>query len=278
MSKPFDVFRLLFTPLIVLIGLGAINFKGAAQERLADLLARSQTAISQNQNGFRAVQLSGLRRDGFNGVTGELLKAQPYDLKVLFPDHFIEVETTPFYTARTGFAGITPIWIYSPRNGSQLRPTSSVVAGNERKLRVSRLILGMFLRLNGPVTQSAQGVVSRPDRISFDFKGSDGSRSVVDVDPNSMVPVRVRYDSLERFPRPLSTDERKAGLVHAPSPPEKVESTIDFARRESTDGVFVPLLIRRVARGVVFEEIQVETVVIDPPLTRKDFAPSAGQF
>jgi len=241
------------------------------QESVKEVLAQSRAVIGVARHPITSIHLSGYRRFGFNGVTAELLPEQPYEVKILFPDHFVEVETTPFYDAVVGFAGAIPIQTYMPRNGAQLRAPSSSAGRGEQKLRISRLMLGMLVRSDGPVPQSSQRILRRDDQFTVRFKGQDGSEADLDIDATTSLPIQLRYDSLERFPRPISQEQRSAGIVPSPGPAERVEVEVQFSRRRLFDGISIPLLIRRTARGVVFEEIRVESVVINPRLSKEEF-------
>jgi hypothetical protein len=133
-------------------------------------------------------------------------------------------------------------------------------------------MLGILARTDGPVALRANRLVRVADHVTVELTAADGSTTLLDLDSKTLLPLRVRYQSRERFPRVLSKQEREAGLVPPPGQLEEVEAVVELNRRQSFNGIFIPLAIRRTAKGVVFEEIRFEAATVNPRLSKEEFA------
>ncbi len=222
---------------------------------------------------LKSLVMQGTMRRGFNGVTAKLSDPRPVEYRVLLPDNFLCITGDEFIQQVEGFAGSVLLNEWKAlKPGVQLNysPNASELPGSQ--LRFARLVLGMLAETRTAVSLDVRVAPTAAGADTFSISAASGFAGYLDVDPASHVPLRVRYEQRVQFRRPLTPEEIKAGVMNPPDlKRETVEMALTFEDRRMVDGVSLPFRITSVARGVMFEEIQLQRILVNPPLTVKDF-------
>jgi hypothetical protein len=236
---------------------GAPQDKGSAQA--AALLQRARQAITGG-HAIRSLVLRGTVREGFNGVTGEPgALSGPLEYRILLPDCFLRIARWDISTEerRSGFRGDFVIWTASSQSPA-VRPYQTNFA---------KLVVGLLARTDSVAPLKATGI----EGSTIHFKDPGGSDLSLDLDPQSHLPTRARYMTLAGFPTP-GVHRNAAGMpIVTPLKYERAEESLVLDDRRAEHGVNLPHRIRRMAKGVTFEDVCLTEIVINPALGRDDF-------
>jgi hypothetical protein len=93
----------------------------------------------------------------------------------------------------------------------------------------------------------------------------DGFAGTLELDPVSRLPARLRYDATVRLP--AAPGEQLTG------PPAGIpaEVVMEYIDRRPVGGLMLPHGIRTTAKGHILAELAFDVIVVNPPLTPKDF-------
>lgn len=247
-----------------------LDRRGAASlEDARQSLARVRTAIGGGP--VQSVVVRGLRRAGFNGVTGKPLdEFRPYELRYLEPGHFVQVTRTasgvPMYS---GFAGDRPIF---GRQRSLIGGVEHVDPGEgfleRQRPLAAQLLLLLFCHLEGPVEVQVVDQ-SQPGLIGFKVASEPEPWTLV-LDERSGRPVMLRMQQSVEMPiQPRPGAARRSGL-----PWQRSEEAVtwELSDWKLIGSRWIPhRLLRRTDTNIRLEEIQVEAVDIGARLTPADF-------
>jgi hypothetical protein len=197
---------------------------------------------------------------GFDGVTGKLRPPHPVEVRFRFPDGYLRIDENDWGLQRAGFSGemlLNSRIMTSGLTGAFNDGANEL--GNQQR-EMSRLSLGLVaetetlyrLRLQRPVKNGQ----------TFDFVGPDGESTLLDIDPRSGLPQRVRYHAQVQFPRPMTPEERRQG-VPRPEPLRDTEVIITFENRVNVDGILLPMRIHRTANGVTLEDCRIDEAFLN---------------
>ena len=193
------------------------------------------------------------------GSTGKLSEPRTLSIRVLQPDRFLRITSDRTFESRFGFAGDELLnGIRALKPGDTFGATYGPEQIGLERAWVARFMLGM-LSQKAAVTRMQ---VRPSSAASVEVTGSEGFSAAVDFDTATGMPLRVRHQANVHFPVPGSL---------APPPPEKAEVVWTFQDRRAVGGLRLPHRIVRTARDVTLEEMQFDTVLVNPPLTAKDF-------
>lgn len=218
----------------------------------------------------RSIRIKGSAASGFNGVTGKPLQdMHPFEVRAKFPGQYLRIEESQGTRRFFGYRDELPVARVMPLSDdvrvAQPNPDKQFVAG--RRALWTRLLLGFFADAKGVLHLTYR----RETGGTIKASGPDGFIAWVDIDDKG-VPLRVRYLDTVFFVDPLSEADRKSGKMNQPRP-ERTEVTLHFEDRRSVKGLLLPHLIRRTAKGTLFETIHVRVVELNPSLTADDFLP-----
>jgi hypothetical protein len=120
------------------------------------------------------------------------------------------------------------------------------------------------------------------DRLIYEWKAQGPQVKMAMRVPDDQIKTeRAQYARLMQGLLPKTQTVRYQDLVSfpvaggAPSgsmpPPESVEVTLTFEDRRTVDGFSLPFRIRQTARGVTFQDIKFDSILVNPPLTAAEF-------
>jgi hypothetical protein len=182
------------------------------------------------------------------------------EIRILFPDHYLQVYEWEGVRFRSGFSGDRLLNDEKPVRPGIVWGRGSYGPEEIGKQRAgfSRLVLGMFARVSAVLDLTVRP--SAPDTI--EVSGRDGFSALLDLDPVTRTPLRVRYQGNVHFPTPGSV---------APGAAERAEITQTFGDRRSVSRLQLPQRITKAARGIVLEELALSETRVNAPLSPKDF-------
>jgi hypothetical protein len=185
------------------------------------------------------------------------------EIRYLFPDQYLRIETAGTWTKRSGFSGGT--LLTEIRDGAAVeKPPAPMTAALLRaeKGRLARLLLGfasmatpeVWVTLRQPPgvvelgTAFQTGATTNASNARLlQASAKDGFAALVHYDGGG-IPMRVEYEANRR----------------------KVAS--DFADRRRVGALLLPHLITTTLDGLPLEELRISGIVINAPLTPADFA------
>ncbi len=197
-----------------------------------------------------------------NLANGQMGEFESLDVRILLPDRYLRTENNGRVVKTAGFSGVVLL------NGVQaLIPGMSVNASfgpdqiATERIRLARLLIGLLA-----TSSTTLPLTARPGNASglLALSGPDNLAWALDVDPTTSVPSRLRFEGNVYTPVP-------GGRVSGPPTPTRGEVTITFGERRNTDGLILPYRITTSAAGVISEDIRLHKIVVNPPLTTKDF-------
>jgi hypothetical protein len=237
--------------------------------------AAPATAIVQAVSGTTRVKsfvLQGTVASGTDGRTGQLTTTvEPFEIKVLLPNHYIRVENRVGFRRIEGFNDNTLIKVFRPLAPDVPPPSVSVDATAElarQRVLAARWVVGILGSLDGVLPLAAKPS-STPSTLRV--TGPESFDCYVDLSDGG-VPLRLRFEAVAPFYTPPSPGERQFGRKM-----ERAEWTWTFANRKVVDGVQIPHLISISARSLEsnlttrIEEFTVRSAVINAALTPTDF-------
>jgi hypothetical protein len=259
--------------LVLALGLSAQLFAGQNANRPAS--ASPATAIARAVSGTTSVKslvLQGTVASGTDGRTGQLTTTvEPFEMKVLLPNHYIRVENRVGFRRVEGFNDNTLIKVFRPLAPDAPLPSVSVDATAElarQRVLAARWVVGILGSLDGALPLAAKPS-STPSTLRV--TGPEGFDCSVDLSEGG-VPLRLRFEAVAPFYTPPGPGERQFGRKM-----ERAEWTWAFANRKVVDGVQIPHAISIAARSLEsdlttrLEEFTVRSAVINAALTPADF-------
>lgn len=223
------------------------------------LLEAGQQAIGERKAApLRSLDIHGHRRV-LIGSTGKLSEPRPLSLRILMPDRFLRTVIDGPSESRFGFAGdqlLNAIRALKP--GDSFGATYGPEQIGLERAWFARFMLGMLSQKTAVIRMD----VRQSSAASIEVTGGDGFAAFLDFDEATRMPLRVRHHGNVHFPEPGSV---------APPPPQKAEIVWTFQDRREVAGLRLAHRVVRTARDVTLEEMQFEKILVNPPLTAKDF-------
>jgi hypothetical protein len=223
----------------LLIAVTTAHTQAPASPRFVDAAARGQleraraAVLGPRANeGLRSLLLRGRLRVG---ITREQAVDGQVEIRVLFPDRYLRVDTVDGTERRSGFTGRT-----------LLTPKGDV---NAERTSFTRLMLGLaaFVPAEPRLTFESTGESAFADTAAIDVSAPGFSARMV-FDRSSHVPLRLVYDS--RY---------GAGTV------------MSFANRRDVDGLQLPSRVTTLIADRVLETLMFDEMQINPDLHDADF-------
>jgi hypothetical protein len=245
-----------------------------AQEATSELAAaRAAVGSPAALAELKALALKGTIQN-LNHNAGKLGPEERLEIRILLPDNYLRIIQGSRVLRTYGFSGTTVLQSVRPIAPGPFTVRSDPGSGalDAERATLARLMLGMLAHA-ATVLRVAVRIATTPDGArALEARGTNGFVAWLDLAPGSQVPLQVRFDDEVSFPVEGGT-ERNLGYARVASMPPRVNAqvTLMFEDRRLVAGLRLPHRIRRVARGVTFEEMRLEEVVVNPPLTAKDF-------
>jgi hypothetical protein len=262
------------TCVMVCLGGLAAHTSGPARQ-VSQAWNHARASVGSAKTNVKSLVLYGSCLAGFNGVTAQPLdRPKSLEIRLLLPDYYERIDKDASEIVKNGFRKDEPFLVVEPIGRSVSvgsRPPGPDVTVLHR-LYVTRLLLGMVADARGVLPLEVRGSTARAGEDVVSLAGPDGFSAFVDVDRASGLPLRVRYMDDVRYPEPLSDDDRKAGRMPGPWNVERAEVTITFGDRRTVSGLQIPFWIKTTALGRRFEEIRLDRVVVNPPLSPSGFS------
>jgi hypothetical protein len=258
-ARPLDVGVAFITAFIVGSSLVSITAQDATfyrDTKARDLFDRARVMIFGGPGGhsrLRSLTLKGASR--LPGANGELIDGR-VEIRILLPDRYLRIDSGSFGRRLTGYAGKTPLDAIETADRRILpdaRNASAVVGAGRAEL--ARLMLGLatWVSQELPLTlQSHSTPIALPnvaDALVVDATSDDGFAVRMVFDGQSRVPTRLVYWGADR-----------------------TVMTTTLLDRRSTGGARLPYRIVTTAADRVVDELSFDEVVVNPSLSKADFA------
>jgi hypothetical protein len=242
------------------------------QQAPAELTAaRAAIGAPASLSGLKSLLLEGVIQN-LNHNTGKLGPDERLEIRILLPDNYLRLVRGTRVIRTYGFTGTTVLRDMRPVQAGPFTSRSAPAAGalDAERATLARLMLGMtgHTATDLPVTVAAP----RGSAPTLAVTGPGGFTAWLDLAAGSHLPLQVRFADQVAFPVPGGT-EKNLGYARVASMPPRVDAEValTFEDRRLVDGLNLPHRIRRVARDVTFEEIRLKKIVLNPPLSAKDF-------
>jgi hypothetical protein len=216
--------------------------------------------------------LLGTVASGTDGRTGQLTTTvEPFEMKVLLPNHYIRVENRVGFRRIEGFNENILIKVLRPLAPDLPPPSVSVDETAElarQRVLAARWVIGILGSLDGVLPLAAKPS-STPSTLRV--TGPESFDCYVDLS-DAGVPQRLRFEAVAPFYTPPAPGERQFGRKM-----ERAEWTWTFANRKMIDRVQIPHTLSIAARSLEsnlttrIEEFTIRTAAINPALTLTDF-------
>lgn len=227
-----------------------LTFQGPNAEKLFRL-SRQATGGDESGAKITSLVMKGISRVSA-GDPGPAERA--VEIRYLFPDQYVRLETAKGWSKRSGFSGGT--LLTQIRNGETIDTPPATLAPallRGEKGRLARMLLGIgalttpevWLTVKEPIDAIDPAENPAAPRV-LQVTAKDGFAATVYFDGQGM-PVLVEYQANRRFVAIRFSDRRKTGVLTAPY---TITTTLDK----------MPL-----------EELKLDEIVINPPLTKADF-------
>jgi hypothetical protein len=246
----------------------------AAQEAASELIAaRAAVGPPAALAALKSLVLEGTIQN-LNHNTGVLGPEERLEIRILLPDNYLRIVRDSRVLRTYGFSGTTVLRSMRPIAPgpftARLAPDPVALAADRATL--ARLMLGMVGDTATALALTIRTATLPDGARALEASGADGFTAWLDLAPGSPVPLQLRFDADVSFPVEGGT-ERNLGHARVASMPPRVnaEVALMFEDRRLVGGLRLPHRIRRVSRGVTFEDIRLERVIVNPPLTAKDF-------
>jgi hypothetical protein len=249
------------------------------------LLARAREAVGGQARLARlqSLVLTGvLRALVVGGTEVGKVNTRRLEIKVRLPEDFLQSETRDFgedgsVTHRYGLSGATLLnEVRTVGEGVHYGGSWGPDQLPVERARFTRLLLGS-LALEGPLAplRFADAGVAQHERRAvrvLRVTGPSGFDARLLLDATTFLPVALVYTASVRLPEPPKpgTDPGRP-MVFTPPPAQRLEVVFSFGDRRLVGGLRFPHRLVKMAGGFTLEEIVIEKVVVNPPLTKKDF-------
>lgn len=211
-------------------------------------------------------------------ATAALGGEREFELRILLPDNFLRIVTSQATVTRAGIKGpllldkIVPL----QRSGNFLQAVARNEAATlaKRRAELTVLALGLFGERQRAIPLALRGQTRSAGITSTTLAGRDGFLATVDTENGLDVPVRVHHEEDVRLPHGLRhrvdrTGRQPTVSVGLPQP-ERALVTWTFEERREIGHLLWPHRVTRSARGVVLEQIAINTLELNR-LTLRDF-------
>jgi hypothetical protein len=214
-------------------------------------------------SNLRALQFKGRSKVDLNGSLIDCT----VDIKILLPDHYLRVDSTPTDAKLAGYAGKTVLSAIRGGGNISTPPDNltAVILKNE-KARLARFLLGTVTYVTPDVSMifhSAGLIVEMVDpRVSAKTSGTAqgrGQPNVADISSRDGFKARLIVDGSDRMP---------ARLLYPGSPDEE---TMTFSERREVNGLKVPFRVTTTAGGRVIDVLTFDQVLVNPEIGKGDF-------
>ncbi len=217
-----------------------LTFQGAAAEKL---FRQSRQATGGDESGAK---VSSLVMKGVSRVSaGDPGPAErAVEIRYLFPDQYLRIETAKGWSKRSGFSGNT--LLTEIRNGETVdTPPATLVPALLRgeKARLGRMLLGLATLTTPEVWLTVKEPTSAG---SLQVTAKDGFAATIYFDPAG-IPLLIEYQANRRF------------------------VAIRFSDRVRTGPIMAPYTMTTTLDGQPLEELKLTEILINPALTPADF-------
>jgi hypothetical protein len=219
-----------------------------------ELFASARIAIFGGPGGIarlRALRFKG--RSRFAGTGGDLLSAA-VEIRVLLPDRYLRVDTGSFGRRQSGYTGSQTLDRIEDATGRVASDTRSAAATLQtNRSALARLMLGVAMYASQDVPMKLQtrdtpiDMPGLPEALGIDATGETFAARIA-FDGKSHLPVRLVFWSGDR-----------------------TVLTTAFADRRSVGGVQVPYSMVTTEGDRVVDELLLDEVAVNPPLSQADF-------
>ena len=223
-----------------------LTFQGPMSEKLFRL---SRQATGGDEAGAKVTSL--VMKGVSRVAAGDPGPAErTVEIRYLFPDQYLRIETAGAWSKRSGFSGAS--LLTQIRNGQTIdTPPPAMTAALLRgeRGRLARMLLGIATLTTPEVWLTVREPAAVADPAAprtLEVTAKDGFAARVYFDAAGM-PLLVEYQANRRFVAIRFGDRRKTGVLMAPY---TITTTLDNQ----------PL-----------EELKLDEIVINPPLTAADF-------
>jgi hypothetical protein len=236
---------------------------GLAQTSSADPLKAVRAAIGGEARvaAVRALQLRG-EVSFLNLANGQMGEPESLDIRILLPDKYLRTENNGRVITAAGFNGdqlLNGVRALVPGDsfGSSYGPDQVAT----ERIRFTRLLTGLLA-----TSSAVLPLTARPGTgaAAVGLTGPNGLAWTLDLDPTTRLPLRLRFEGNVYTPS-------AGGRMSGPPTPTRGEITMTFGERRNTDGLNLPYRITTSAAGVTSEDIRLQRIVVNPPLTARDF-------
>jgi hypothetical protein len=243
----------------------------AAQANRQLKAARAAIGSDSALRGLKALVFKGNKQQPTSHAGA--MMSSPLEFRFLFPDSYLRIDTSLVLTRTSGVTADGVVQKLTPlKPGLKLKPQPPQPIAVTRA-QFARLILGMLADTEHPLPLNVRGGSGAGAVYTVELSGPDDFSALLDLDTSSHLPVRVRYQAQMPPTRAIRLSDSKTTHVATDGPLEKAEVTFAFEDHRIVDGLNLPHRIRGFAHGVTFEEIQIDKVLVNPPLGPKDFNP-----
>jgi hypothetical protein len=257
------------TALLTTAGLGlAQDFVTFKDQPSQDLFVASRAALARGDGSVKNLQSMIMKGHARIAQDDGSQAESAVVIKVLLPDSYLRVDTSPATVQATGFQGNHLLTSITEAGRTSTPPAAMTDALlKSERARVTRLLLGSAtalmpaLRLIGR-TAPGIGSMERPSATTtgvttydsagelrlIEFSGPDGfyARFVVD---SGRIPQRLEFRATK----------------------DEIWTTT-FSDRRAVSGLLLPYHIVTAGRGGVREDLKLDEILVNPQLSKEDFA------
>jgi hypothetical protein len=238
-----------------------------ADEPARDLFLRSRASIVQTGSvrDLRSLILRGRIQSPAND--GSTLNGR-VEIKMLFPDYFLETDTYGADERLSGFAGKTLLTATRDHGALDVPPANLTTPLLQlARAHMTRLMLGaatyipsgqeLTFRTSGGMAQMVDP--RRTAQSSAVIRTGDADPFSIDVSSEGFA-ARFAVDSVSRVPTQLVYQGSK-----------QMATTMAFADRRAVGGLLMPYRITTTAGSRVLETLTFDEILVNPELSKNDF-------
>jgi hypothetical protein len=271
-------------PTIVLLATALVSTASPAGDQAPDATAILKAARDAMGGDARIRGLRSLRMTGtefatqavFGGYTQDT--EVPYELRMAFPDQFVEVSVLPWPDRPERLLGFDGDRTISTLAGEPSGSDPAARATYARKAAAERLLLilartetwgGLTFEAAGPTTLQVRGLDDYAARLEF----SPESHLLTTLTYRERRQVRprntIRFRDANRPARRSSGSGGGSGGSGGERP--EIDITVTLHDRRKVDGLLLPSRITTTAEDTLLWELRFTEIAIDPRLTAADF-------
>jgi len=228
-----------------------------------DIFRYARMAVGGAVSKVKALEFKGRSKVEMNGV----LLDCTVDIKILLPDHYLRVDTTPTDAKLAGYAGKSVL--SAVRSGANLSmPPDNLAAAilkNER-MRLARFMLGALTYVTPDVSMvfhtaglNVEMVDPRVSARTSATAAGRGQPNAADITSRDGFSARFIVDASDRWPTRLLY------------PGSLQEETMTFSDRRDVGGLKVPFRVTTTAGGRVIDDLVFDQVLVNPEIGKGDF-------